>query len=157
MKILSKLLFFTLILFAMQACQHKPEYIAVRQQVLDQHDQLMNVGGTAMSLKMSLDSLDLKILKQSHPDLDTVAERGQIASISGSLNDADEKMSDWMHAFHADFKGKSDHETLEYFNGQKAKVATLDNIYKQRVAKARVYLKQFGLTMAEATGNHMKM
>jgi hypothetical protein len=140
------------------ACNNTSDYKVARQQVLDSHDKLMGLGETAMSLKMCLDTLDLNKIKRFDPQTDTVAERNNILLISKGLNDADEKMSDWMHKFKADYKGSSAQDAFNYYLDQKAKVETLDSIYKDRIAIAGAYMKRFHIQhMSGSSHKEMKM
>lgn len=141
----------------LQSCTNKPDYQSVRQQVLDQHDQLMMVSEKAMNTKIMLDTLNLGLLKDLHPELDTVTERKQILSLSKSLGDADDLMSDWMHLFKTDFKESKGEDALTYFTDEKVKVEKLDSLYKKHIEAANLYLKRFNLKSPANEKHSMKM
>ncbi len=150
------------ILFTLSACQSEPDYKAIRQQVLDQHDQVMIDGERAMSNKMKLDTLGssgLAVLKKQQPGLDTAAERTQINALSRKLTDADDQMNDWMHNFKTDMDGKSNEESVKYFESEKVKIQKLDSIYKAALKESGAYMQKFNIrpdTGAKGM-EHMKM
>ncbi|RKR84159.1 hypothetical protein BDD43_4386 [Mucilaginibacter gracilis] len=160
-KIKTTLLTITTIL-CMAACQNEGDYKVIRKQVLDRHDQIMMDGEKAMNDKMMLDTLALSglaKLKAQQPSLDTAAEHQEIKRLTKKLDDADERMNDWMHNFKTDVDGKSNQQAVDYFNGQKTKIAQLDSLYKALLKEAAVYLQKFNLK-ADTTMksmDHMKM
>jgi hypothetical protein len=144
------------------ACKNKPDYTDTRKQVLTTHDKVMTDGGKAEGKEMQFDALlksGLKKIKLSQPALDTAAVRVQVISLNKKLTDADDQMESWMHAYNNDFKGKTDLETLDYFNAQKTKVAKLDSLYQAALKSSDDYLKQLDIKpAAPATSDHkMKM
>ncbi|EHQ31081.1 hypothetical protein [Mucilaginibacter paludis] len=155
-------LFFCFTGLALSACQNDPDYKAVRQQVLDQHDKIMMDGEKAMTFKMKLDTLAMSALakfKQQQPSLDTTAELQQLKTLSKKLNDADERMNDWMHNFKTDVDGKTNAEAVSYFNGEQVKIRQLDSIYKMVLKESADYLKRFNVKTDTSmkTMDHMKM
>lgn len=141
----------------LQSCSRKPDYQIVRQQVLDQHDRLMITGEKAMNIRALLDTLDLKTIKHAHPELDTSAERKHIRLLGRSLDSADNRMSDWMHEFKADFKGNTGQDALSYFTAEKEKVNRLDTLYQQGINAAGTYLERFNMRYETAHNGAMKM
>lgn len=144
------------------ACQSEPDYKTVRQQVLDQHDQIMMDGEKAMSYKMKLDTLamaGLAKLKQQQSSLDTAAEHQQIKALTKKLADADEHMNDWMHNFKTDIDGKSNAEAVKYFNKEKIKIKELDSICKVVIKQSNDYLKKFNVKTDTSmkSVDHIKM
>ncbi len=159
---LSKFLILCSTVFTLSACQSEPDYKAIRQQVLDQHDQVMIDGERAMSNKMKLDTLGtsgLAVLKKQQPDLDTAAERTQINALSRKLTDADDQMNDWMHNFKTDMDGKSNEESVKYFKGEKVKIQKLDSTYNAVLKESGAYLQKFNIRPDTGVKgmNHMKM
>ena len=144
MKLLHQYLYITFCIFLsallLQACNSGPDYKIIRQQVVDIHDRIMADGEKAMNNKTQLDTL---VLKKTSQITDTLLERRQIRLLSKNLATVDDQMSDWMHAFKMDFKGKSDAETVNYFNAEKLKVEQLDSLYKKAISESDAYLKQF--------------
>lgn len=145
------------------ACKNKADYTDTRKQVLAMHDKVMTDGGKAEGKEMQFNALlksGLKKVKFSQPDLDTAAARKQIISLNKKLSDADDQMENWMHAYNNDFKGKTDQETLNYFNDQKTKVAKLDSLYQSALKLSDDYLKRLNIKPVTATmerGSKMKM
>ncbi len=130
------------------SCQSEPDYKVVRQEVLDQHDKIMMDGEKAMNYKMKLDTLamsGLAKIKQHQPSIDTAAEHQQIIDLTKKLNQADEKMNDWMHNFKTDVDRKSNTEAVAYFNAEKTKVQQLDSTYKSVLKEAEAYLKKLNV------------
>ena len=83
------------IALVMQSCNQEPDFKTVRQEVLDQHDQLMIDGEKVMTFQMKLDTLSksgLKAIKRKQPALDTAAEQQQIKALQNesslSINSA---------------------------------------------------------------------
>ncbi|MDN5288525.1 MAG: hypothetical protein JWR38_4799 [Mucilaginibacter sp.] len=144
MKLLHQYLYITFFILLgallLQACNSGPDYKVIRQQVIDVHDKIMGDGEKAMNNKTQLDTLNLKKTDQT---TDTLIERQQIRLLSKNLATADDQMSDWMHAFKMDFKGKTDAETVSYFNAEKLKVERLDSLYKSAISESDAYLKRF--------------
>jgi hypothetical protein len=134
----------TLALFSLliiQACQHAPDFTAVRQQVLDLHDKTMAYSERSMNYHIQMDTLHFDHLKQIFPDLDTVAEKKQIAVLEKSLDATDNEMNDWMHAFDADLQNKSPKEALDYYTAEKLKIEQLVSRYEKVMTDADKYLQ----------------
>ncbi len=135
------------------ACENKVDYKEAQKQVLATHDKVMTDGGKGEDKEMQFNALlksGLKKIKTSQPALDTAAARVQIISLNKKLSDADDQMESWMHAYNNDFKGKTDQETLDYFNDQKTKVAKLDSLYQSALKLSDEYLKQLDIKPAAA-------
>ena len=149
----------TCIMLVVQGCKSNTnDHETVRQEVLDRHDELMSVAGTAINIKMRLDTLDLKKIKHSYPQTDTTAERKKIALISSGLMDADGRMSDWMHEFKSDYEKTPEMDASSYYNNEKTKIVALDSIYKKHMGEAADYLKRFDIEPVSGTGHEaMKM
>jgi len=131
------------------SCKNEPDYKVVRQEVMDIHDKIMVDGERAIKNKMVLDTLSktkLKELNQAHPELDTLAEKIQIAKLVEKLSQADEMMMDWMHEFQADIEGKTNEQAVTYFKGEMVKVVNLDQFYKEVLKESDAYLKKFNLS-----------
>jgi GTPase involved in cell partitioning and DNA repair len=136
-----------LALTGVQACNPGPDYKEVRKEVIDQHDQLMMDDERVMHNKMKLDTLalNLKMLKQQQPALDTAQTRVDISELSKRLAAADDQMSEWMHHFKVDMEGKSNAEAVAYFKAEKVKVQKLDSLYKQVLNESDAYLEKFNI------------
>jgi len=112
-----------LIVFLFSACKTEPDSKVVKKEVLNLHDKLMVDGGKVMSNKMRLDSV-LKSGKMKSPQ-DSI----NIADLITNLNQADERMMDWMHGFKDDFKGKNEQEDLDYYKSEMMKVRQVEDDY----------------------------
>lgn len=142
------------------ACKNKADYTDIRKQVLAMHDKVMADEGKAegkeMQFKILLKS-GFKKVKLIQPGLDTVTVRAQINLLNMKLNDADDQMENWMCAYKNNFKGKTDQETLAYFNEQKIKVAKLDSLYQSALKQSDNYLNQLNIKPAVTSNTKMKM
>lgn len=149
-------------MLCMTACWNTTDYKVIRKQVLDQHDQIMIDAEKAINEKMILDSLSLSGLakfKARQPSLDTAAEHQQIVRLSKKLDNADERMNGWMHNFKTDVDGKSNQQAVDYFEGEKMKLAQLDSLYKATLKESAAYLHKFSLEpdTTMKSSDHMKM
>ncbi|WP_316789076.1 hypothetical protein [Pedobacter frigoris] len=127
------------------ACQQGTDYKAVRDDVMKFHDVVMADHGVIVSNQMKLDTLikDLKGLKVTFPELDTVKERTAMNALKLELVKAEDAMNDWMHQFEPDITGKSNAEAVKYFEAEKKKIADIDSIYKQEIKISNEYLIKF--------------
>jgi len=112
-----------LIVFLFSACKTEPDSNAIKKEVLNLHDKLMVDGGKVMSNKMKLDSV-LKSNKIKSPQ-----DSLNIADLITNLNQADERMMDWMHGFKDDFNGKNEQEDLDYYKSEMVKVRKVEDDY----------------------------
>lgn len=127
------------------ACQQGTDYKAVRDDVMKFHDVVMADHGVIVSNQMKLDTLlkDLKGLKITFPELDTLKERIAMDALKLELVKAEDAMNDWMHQFEPDITGKSNEEAVKYFEAEKKKIADIDSIYKQEIKISNEYLIKF--------------
>lgn len=139
------------------SCNNSPDYKETRQQVMELHDKLMIDGEIAVKNKMKLDTLSkygLKKFKLADQKLDTITEKQHIAVLIDKLNEADERMMDWMHEFQADVEGKNNAQAVAYFNGEKVKLNKLDSIYRIALQQSDAYLKKFKINMQKELHSH---
>lgn len=139
------LIFFALNAVFFSACTSSPDYKAVRQEVLTEHDQIMMDSELTFRNKMKLDTLASRLdsLSKFHSGIDTVEERKQISALLGKLNKADDQMNTWMHQFEAEIGNKSQDEAIAYFEAEKKKVKSLDSLFKDVLQQSDNYLKTF--------------
>lgn len=142
-------------------CKSGPDYKAVRQEVMDLHDKVMEDGEKAMKNRMILDTLSkfkLKAIKASQTDIDTASEKKNITLLIAKLTKADDNMMDWMHDFDPDIEGKNNEEAVKYFQGEMTKIKKLDSEYKQALNESDAYLKKFNMkpVSPEAEHDHSK-
>lgn len=105
------------------ACKTEPDAKAIRKEVLNIHDKLMVDGQKLMRNKMQLDTILLNEKAKSLPD------SSKLADLISRLNQADEKMMDWMHFFKADFKGKTAEDDMAYYKSQMIKIRAVEDEY----------------------------
>lgn len=137
--------FLAIVAVGFASCTQKESYKAVRQEVLDEHDNIMMDTEMAFKNKMKLDTLALNLdsLKSIYTDIDTVNEKEQIIQLRNKLIQADDEMNTWMHQFDAELGEKSNEEALAYFEAEKKKVNSLDSLYKAVLKQSDDYLKKF--------------
>ncbi|WP_207533082.1 hypothetical protein [Desertivirga arenae] len=127
------------------ACKQEPDYKTVRDEVVSIHDSVMVNTEKAYLNKRRLDTLvnQLDSLRETLPSLDTVVEKQNMNKLRTQLEDADSRMSDWMHKFNADVTGKSNDEAVSYFNLEKTKIRSLDSLYVNLLKESNQYLLRF--------------
>lgn len=127
------------------ACTQKSDYKHVRDEVMKFHDVVMADHGKIINNQMALDTLmkDLKGLKLKFPEVDTLKEKAEISTLLSKLTTAEDSMNDWMHKFEPDVTGKSNDEAIQYFEAEKAKIATIDSLYKVEIKVSGEYLSKF--------------
>ncbi|NTE04626.1 hypothetical protein G6M26_30225 [Agrobacterium tumefaciens] len=133
---------FCLIVFLFNACKTEPDSKAVKKEVLNLHDKLMIDGGKVMSNKMRLDSV-LKYGKMKSPE-----DTADLKALITRLNQADENMMDWMHAFNDDFKGKNEKEDLDYYKSEMVKVRQVEDDYIKVTKASDSVLKEYNIEPA---------
>jgi len=121
------------------------DYKAVRDEVMQYHDEVMKDQSVIVKNQMKLDTLlrDLKGVKSKFPNIDTLQESIALKSLIGNLVKADDDMNNWMHQFEPDVSGKSNEDAISYFQTEKKKIAAIDSIYKQEIQISSEYLKKF--------------
>ncbi|MEN0054797.1 MAG: hypothetical protein AAGC65_14075 [Mucilaginibacter sp.] len=92
------------------------------------HDKVMSSDEQLMKNKMLLDSL----IKQNPNDSAKVYLK--------QVDDADNAMSDWMHKFDAENKGKSHQQIVDYLTDQKNKITVIDSQINTAVSTSNKYL-----------------
>jgi hypothetical protein len=134
-----------LITMAAIACTQKGDYKSVRDEVMKFHDVVMADHGKVINNQMALDTLlkDLKGLKLKYPEVDTIKEKAEISALLSKLTTAEDSMNDWMHKFEPDVTGKSNEAAIQYFEAEKAKIATIDSLYKVEIKESGEYLSKF--------------
>jgi hypothetical protein len=92
------------------------------------HDKVMSSDEQLMKNKMILDSLI-----KSNPSDSTKMYLKQV-------DDADNAMSDWMHKFDAENKGKSHQQIIDYLTDQKKRITAIDSLINIAVNSSNKYL-----------------
>jgi hypothetical protein len=130
----------------------------IREQIITAHDSLMGEEDQAVTLKMQLDSLAWKTIKAEQPGLDTTAKQTELKALTGLLNRASDDMSDWMHRFDPELKGKSDDEAAQYYQNQAEKVNLLDKEYRKAINQTTTFLKNLHVDLIKPkAGSGLKM
>ncbi|WPV02208.1 hypothetical protein SNE26_10510 [Mucilaginibacter sp. cycad4] len=103
-------------------------------QVIAVHDKVMANDEQLMKNKMLLDSL----IKQNAPNINKDSAQVYLKLV----DDADNAMSDWMHKFDAENKGKSHQEIMDYLEAQKKLISKIDTQITVAVAGSTKYITQ---------------
>ncbi len=103
-------------------------------QVIAIHDKVMANDEQLMKNKMLLDSL----IKQNALNINKDSAQVYLKLV----DDADNAMSDWMHKFDAENKGKSHQETMAYLETQKKLISKIDTQITVAVAGSTKYITQ---------------
>jgi len=141
----SKLIIAALLLVFTSCKDKKKEEKDMESQIMDLHEKVMGDGETAMKNKMKMDTLILKkdSIKKAFPALDTSAENKTMRNLSSRIVKADDEMSDWMHNYDPDFKGKSHAEIMQYLAQQKKQVAQINEQYNSVIKATNKYLLKY--------------
>jgi hypothetical protein len=140
-----QLLTITMFATVFLACKPAVDYKQKREEVIKYHDVVMADAGQVVDKQMRLTSMlkDLGGLKAKNPEIDTLVEKDSILAVRAKLNRADEAMNDWMHHFEPDVTGKSNAESIAYFEAEKLKIQRVDSLFKQEIRFADRYLSKF--------------
>jgi len=100
--------------------------------VIAVHDKVMANDEHLMKNKMLLDSMVKNI-----PDIKDSAK-----ACLKLVDDADGAMSNWMHKFDVENKGKSHQEIIDYLSDQKKKISAIDTQINHAISESDKYLNQ---------------
>jgi succinate dehydrogenase flavin-adding protein (antitoxin of CptAB toxin-antitoxin module) len=103
-------------------------------QVIAVHDKVMANDEQLMKNKMLLDSL----VKHNAPNINKDTAQMYLKLV----DDADNAMSDWMHKFDAETKGKSHQEIMDYLEAQKKLISKIDTQINVAVTGSTKYITQ---------------
>lgn len=103
-------------------------------QVIAVHDKVMANDEQLMKNKMLLDSL----VKNNAPNINKDTAKVYLKLV----DDADNAMSDWMHKFDAENKGKSHQEIMDYLEAQKKLISKIDTQINVAVTGSTKYITQ---------------
>lgn len=137
----------TALILLCNACKPGTDAQALRHNVLQLHDEVMEEDGKAMNNKMALDSLG----QSKSPQADTAR---QLSAQLGHLND---HMMDWMHQFDPEQKGKPAQQVTAYFSLQQKQLTALDSSYKALLSASGNYLKAHKIAPTHNPMPGMKM
>jgi len=141
---IKRTLYFLAFAGCIASCQQTADYKLIRDEVVKIHDSVMVNTENAYLNKRALDTLATRLdsLKKAKPALDTAKEKVVINNLRHQLEEADTRMSDWMHQFEADKGSKSDAEAVAYFNNEKSKISSIDSLYVSLLKTSNEYLSQ---------------
>ena len=111
---------------------------AIKQAIVDSvmkiHEKVMSGDEQLMKNKVLLDSA---VAHNSTADI-----KDSVYKHLEKVNLADSAMSDWMHKFDYEQKGKSEDETIAYMKKQKAMILHIDTMINAEVSSSDTYLKK---------------
>ncbi len=132
---MKKYLFIALGATLMLACTDtKKQEKDLLNQVIAVHDKVMANDEQLMKNKMLLDSL----VKHDVPNINKDTAQVYLKLV----DDADNAMSDWMHKFDAETKGKSHQEIMDYLEAQKKLISKIDTQINVAVTGSTKYITQ---------------
>jgi hypothetical protein len=99
--------------------------------VIAVHDKVMTNDEHLMKNKMLLDSI-----------IKNVPAKDSVKVYLKLVDDADSAMSDWMHKFDVENRGKSHQEIIDYLNDQKKKISAIDVQISKAINESEKYLNQ---------------
>lgn len=148
-------------LLSFQACKQQADYKAVRKEIINIHDTIMNEDGKLMAdesmLKSMIAPASLTALKKANNGMDTAAEKLKATTLIHRLDSVSNAMSDWMGKFNPDVQGKNAQQAADYFGIEKVKISQLDSSYKAALKTTGDYLRKFHLKAADSSAMKMKM
>ena len=130
MKKFSLALLTTVVLFG--CGDNKKQEKLLLDSVIAVHDKVMASDEQLMKNKMILDS----IIKNARATVNQDSAKAYLKIV----DDADNAMSDWMHKFDTENKGKSHEEIINYLTDQKKKIAVIDLQINKAVTISNKYL-----------------
>jgi len=104
------------------------------QSVMAVHDVVMPKMGDIMKYKKQINE-KIEELKAAGEEANQDAI-SKLEQISNDLDDAHEKMMNWMHEFHRDFKGMTEEDVINYLNDEKAKIEQVGQQTEKTLKKA---------------------
>lgn len=141
--LLLSLLIPTMMIFS--CSQEKGNIDQVEKDVFAIHDEVMPKMGQIMDLRNALSqkivSID-SLLKIKNED-SLQQQKDQALTLSNALQQADEGMMNWMHAYNGDsLKALSGEEALKALNAEKTKISQVRDQMLESITKAEAFLKK---------------
>ncbi|MDF7821136.1 hypothetical protein P1X15_26160 [Runella sp. MFBS21] len=141
--LLLSLLIPTMMIFS--CSQEKGNIDQVEKDVFAIHDEVMPKMGQIMDLRNALSqkivSID-SLLKIKNDD-SLQQQKDQALTLSNALQQADEGMMNWMHAYNGDsLKALSGDEALKALNAEKTKISQVRDQMLESITKAEAFLKK---------------
>lgn len=117
-----KFTFYLYFLFLFASCveQKKNAQDALLDNVMENHDEIMEKMGEIMNYKRQLTKkMSALVAEREEVNIDKISE---LKNAIESLENSHDEMMNWMHGFSGDFKEMTKNEILEYLNNQKRKI-----------------------------------
>ncbi len=129
----------------LSACgENKAELEQAEKEVFEIHDEVMPKMGQLMELKTNL-SKEISVIDSLSKikTVDSLQKRKEEAlALSLALNEADQGMMDWMHAYNGDsLKALSADAALQAMQAEKDKISTVRDKMLESITKAEQFLK----------------
>lgn len=134
------------LLLVLAACRNpKNDEKVIQDIVMAEHETVMTNDEFLTQKKMKLDTLIMKrdSLKKENPALDTFTENKKIHDLSNKIVKTQDVMSDWMHNYNPDFKGKSHDEIMKYLFQQKKQIQQINAQYNSVIHESNQYLLKY--------------
>ena len=133
----------TMIIFS--CSQEKGNIDQVEKEVFAIHDEVMPKMGQIMDLRNALSQKIVTIdsLLKIKNDDSLQQQKDQALTLSNALQQADEGMMNWMHAYNGDsLKALSSDEALKALNAEKTKISQVRDQMLESITKAEAFLKK---------------
>lgn len=125
--------------------QEKGNIDQVEKEVFAIHDEVMPKMGQIMDLRNALSQKIVTIdsLLKIKNDDSLQQQKDQALTLSNALQQADEGMMNWMHAYNGDsLKALSSDEALKALNAEKTKISQVRDQMLESITKAEAFLKK---------------
>ena len=118
--------------------QVEKEVFAIHDEVMPKRGQIMDLRNALSQKIVTIDSL-LKIKNEDSLQ----QQKDQALTLSNALQQADEGMMNWMHAYNGDsLKALSGDEALKALNAEKTKISQVRDQMLESITKAEAFLKK---------------
>jgi small-conductance mechanosensitive channel len=118
--------------------QVEKEVFAIHDEVMPKMGQIMDLRNALSQKIVTIDSL-LKIKNEDSLQ----QQKDQALTLSNALQQADEGMMNWMHAYNGDsLKALSGDEALKALNAEKTKISQVRDQMLESITKAEAFLKK---------------
>lgn len=125
--------------------QEKGNIDQVEKEVFAIHDEVMPKMGQIMDLRNALSQKIVTIdsLLKIKNDDSLQQQKDQALTLSNALQQADEGMMNWMHAYNGDsLKALSSDDALKALNAEKTKISQVRDQMLESITKAEAFLKK---------------
>jgi hypothetical protein len=131
---MKKVFFIAILITTITACGNsKKEEKALRDQVLNFHEQVMADDEKAMMGKMKLDTL---IQQAKAAKADTMV----LSKLSTAIVNADNAMSNWMSKLNVEYTNADHNAVMKYWQDQQKQVKDVDSMLVKATAASAAYI-----------------